>query len=334
MNVKSVTGDKRQENVLPCHRATVGTLARWHGRTRVVAVAALITASGCSASYSGERLFWQAQRQAAPILNARSSTPTPEQVAEAIAACELVITRVPQTVWAPRAYLLIASLHLRQRQYDKAREAYALVVQNYHKHQDLCLQARMHRAKSYEAQGLWDEAADAYYELADYYPWTAIGLQTPLYVAENYRRLRQAEEATEAYQRAVGRYTKLLPASPTKELTAKTKMLLAAALQRLDKWPEAARLMEELVAAPDGIDQAAVLMALGVAYQTELDDAANARHAYERLLTTFPQHPMSKIAKARLEKMGVSIPAELAARVDAAPLSSGGTLTIIPRKSP
>jgi tetratricopeptide (TPR) repeat protein len=294
-------------------------------------VAGLIAASGCSASYSGERLFWQAQRQAAPILNTRSSTPTLTQVAEAIAACELVIKRVPQTMWAPRAHLLIAALHARQRQYAQAREAYAQVLQNYSRYQAYCVQARAQIASTYEAEGAWDEAANAYYDIADYHPWTAIGLQAPLYVASGYQRRKQDEPANDAYRRAVERYTKLLPEAPTKELTAKTKVLLAAALQRLDKWPEAAGLLEELIAAPDGIDRAGALMSLGLLYQTKLHDAANARHAYERLLKEFPGHPVSKTAKARLEGMGVDIPAEIAARVDAAPISTGGNLTIIPR---
>ena len=96
---------------------------------RSVALACVLAGltAGCSASYSGERLFWRAEQLTKPLLQ-QTSPADPERVTQAIHAFEQVIPSAPGTVWAARAQLSIGSLEAMQQRYDNAREAYALVL--------------------------------------------------------------------------------------------------------------------------------------------------------------------------------------------------------------
>ena len=266
----------------------------------------VLALTGCSASYNSERLFWKAQQLNAPILKDPAHA-TPEQFAAAIHAFDQVIQKTPGTLWAARAQLATGTLHAMQKQYRQARDAYALVLQNYNRHQDLCLGARFSTAKTYEAEQNWDEAVRMYRELSDYHPWSVIGLEAPLYIARIYEVRKEPDEATKAYERAAGLYTKLMPDAPTPELATHAKGYLALAYQRLHEWDKAITILEELASAPQGTNRPLILITLGMIYQAKLDNSQKAEEAYTALLKEFPEHPLVKVAKVQLEHLGLSV---------------------------
>lgn len=266
-------------------------------------VAALLV-SGCSASYTGERLLWKAQRVSAPIATAPNQA-TPEQVAKAIAAFETVVTKAPGTVWAARAQVAIGSLYALQEQFVKAREAYTLVLLNAHEHQALCLTARFAIAKTYQMEEDWDAAIKAYEQLADYHPWSHLGLEAPLYIARTYEQRKEADEAGRAYERAARRYTNLIPDAPTPQIAIQIKSFLILAYQRLGEWDHATETLEDLASTPEGVNRPLVLISLGSIYQTKLASPKNAQRAYSQLIREFPENPLANAAKTQLERLGL-----------------------------
>jgi len=279
-------------------------------RARFVATAWVVGAlfsAGCSASYNGERLFWKAQHVSHDIIKDPTHA-TPEQLAKAIQAYELVTRKTPQTVWAAQAYVSIGSFYAIGKQYDKARDAYRMLLQNYAQYQELCERARLAIAMTFEAEQKWDDANKAYYEVADYHPWTKLGLEAPLYVAVSHQKRQEAEKATRAYERAVRIYLKLLPNAPNPEMAAQVKAYLSLAYQHLEEWEQAARLLEELlpIAKPEG--RPLILMTIGSIYEKKLHDPRKAQEVYTKLATEFPDHPFGKAAKTQLGQLGVSVP--------------------------
>ncbi len=265
-----------------------------------------ILLAGCSRSYNGERLFWKAQQLNAPIVKDLKAT-TPEQFAKATHAFERVIKEAAGTVWAARAQVAVGSLYSMQKQYGKAREAFALVLQNYNQYQDMCLGARFATARTYEAEKRWEEAVKVYTDIADYHRWTTVGLEAPLYIARTYEQRKQSEEARRAYERAVRRYTNLIPDAPTPELAVQVKGFLILAYQRLGDWEHAVQTLEDLVSTPAGTNRPTVLFSLGSIYQSKLLSPKKAQSAYSTLIQEFPDNPFSKVAKAQLEKMGLPV---------------------------
>jgi len=266
-----------------------------------------VLSAGCSASYNGERLFWKAEQVSREIIKDPAHA-KPEQLAKAIEAYQRVTTRTPQTAWAAQAYVSIGSFYAIGKQFDNARDAYQMVLQNYAQYQELCERARLAIAMTYQAEQKWDEADRSYYELADYHPWTTLGLEAPLYVAVVHQQRHESEKATRAYERAVRVYTKLIPDAPTPELAAQVKTYLAVAYQRLEEWDQTVKLLEELLPFAKETGKPMLLMTLGSIYEKKLHNSQKAGEAYTKLVTEFPDQPFGKAAKTQLERLGIPIP--------------------------
>jgi tetratricopeptide (TPR) repeat protein len=270
-----------------------------------LALALLI--SGCSASYNGERLLWKAQQLSTPIAKDPGRA-TPEQFAKAIEAFGQVIQKAPGTVWAARAQMATGSLYSLQKQFGRAREAYALVLQNYNNQKDVVLNARVATAKTYEQEQNWDEAVKVYNEIADYHPWSKLGLEAPIYVGVVYEKQGKPDEATKAFERAVRLYTKLVLDAPQPELAAQVKGYLTIAYNRLGQWDEAIKTLEGLASVSNGVNRPLVLLSLGSIYQSKLGNTEKAQEAYTKLIEEFPEHPFGKAARAQLERLGLPVP--------------------------
>jgi tetratricopeptide (TPR) repeat protein len=195
-----------------------------------------------------------------------------------------------------------------QKNFDEARKSYALVLQNYNRHQDICLGARLAKARTYEVEKNFDEAISSYNEIVDYHPWSGIGLASPLYTGRLFEVRKEKEKAKEAYQRAVKHYGKLIPDAPSPELEAQAKGYLAQAYESLGEWDEAIKILQEMINAPSGVNRPLALVMLGSIYQLRLKDADKAAMYYTKLINEFPDHQLVKLAKAQLEKMGRPIP--------------------------
>ena len=289
----------------------------------VLLISAALMLTGCSASYNGERLFWKAQRIDGPIMKDPNRA-TPEQFAEAIEAFSRVIQKTRGTEWAARAHAAIGSLHALQRQYGKAREAYATVLQEYSQYRTLCLGARLAIAKTYEIEQQWEEAVRVYQEISDFHPWSKIGLDAPLYIGAVHEKQGHPDQAAHAYERAVLRYLKLVSNAPTLDMVNQAKGYLALAYQRVGKWDETIKTLEELAEAPNGVNRPFVLLALGSLYQAKLGNEKKAEEAFTKLASEFPEHPYGKAAKTRLEHLGLSALPAPSALLRAAKQSEAG----------
>lgn len=260
----------------------------------------LAVLTGCSADYNGERLFWKAERLAVPLLKNPTSS-TPAQFAKTLSAFNEVIRRAPGTGWAAKAQLSTGSLYAMQKEYAKARDAYALVLQNYHRYPELCLNARYLTAKTYEIEKHWDEAIKIYKDIVEYHPWTKIGLEAPLYIAKTYEQQKKPDETITAYERAAHTYTKLIVEAPTPDLAGRAKGYLAVAYERLGKWNDAADILETLLSsATGGVNRPVALLTLAAIYQSKLDKPKKAADVYRKLIQEFPDHQLSQVAKAQL----------------------------------
>ena len=272
----------------------------------IPALCVAVLLAGCSAYYNGERWFWNAQHLQASIAKDLNHA-TPEQFAKLIEAFNLVTKKAPGTIWAARAQGMVASLYAVQQQYAKARSAFTIVIREYNQYQDLVLTARVAIAKTYELEQQWDEAVNIYQEISDYHPWSAIGLQAPLYVASQYEKQRKPELAKGAYDKALRFYTTRIPDAPSADMAAQAKGYLAQTLEQLGRWDQAAKTLEELLQAPQGSNRPLVLLVLGSIYQTKMQRPEKAVELYQQLVREFPQHPYVKIANIQLQHLHATI---------------------------
>lgn len=266
------------------------------------ALALILGASGCSASYRGERLFWHAQRLSAPIA-ANPGQAGPEQFARATEAFQEIVRKMPGTTWAAKSLAAIGSLQAMQQRFGEAMESYHAVLRDYGHERDTCLQTRIALAKLYELQNDWDRALAMYKELAVMHPWSRAALETPLYIGQWYEQHQDPARAEAAYRSAVSSYDRLLQDAPTNELTAQAKAYLALAHQELGQWQQSITILEELVKSPSGSTRPLALLTLGSLYQAKARRPEKAEAAYSVLAEEFPEHPFGKVAKLKLQHL-------------------------------
>ena len=275
-----------------------------------MSVFAALLVAGCSESYRAERMLWKAEH-ATQAITKDPSAATPEQVQQVVAAYGHVAEQAPGTLWGGQAQFVIGAFYGARKEYDHARQAFTLVLQNYNRFPSLCLRARIGIAKTYEAEDNWDEAVKMYREMADRHPWTKAGMDALLYVPAIYQKRQQADAATDAYERAVRIYNQLIPDVATPEMALQVKGYLVVAYQQLGEWDKAIALLQELHESPKA-NQPLVIMTLASIYQTKLSDPGKAAQYYTELLEQFPNHQLAKIATTRRDQLlGIHTPAPI-----------------------
>jgi hypothetical protein len=212
----------------PARRGLGGTI-RWAlPLACCLAIAVLVPSR--NHSYVAERLLWRVQQMARGLPAAEQASE--EQLALVGGALEHVIQAAPGTAGAAQAQMAIASLHARRGAYALAREAYVKAISTYDQFPKVNLQARLMLAKIYGVEQKWTEAAGVYAGIAERYPWSPIGLVSPLYAAQILERHGDAEQASHAYEQAVTQYTDLARHAPTKELEARAQQYADEAKRR------------------------------------------------------------------------------------------------------
>ena len=298
----------RQPATAPASSVTPAVRPAAFGKTTALLLLAGVLAagslSGCSNDYNGERLFWKASQIGGPLLTTTDLDKVDaQQATKAIAAYQHVIDSVPGSIWAARAQAAVGTIWAVQRQYDKARECYSLIFQNYNRYGELVLNARLAIAKTYEIEQRWDEAVKAYDEIMDYHPWSSVGMEAPIYVGRIYESRKNSEQASKAYERALRLYTKMIHDAPTPELAAQVKGYLALAYQRLARWDEAIRTLQEIVSQPTSPNRPLALLTLGAIYESKMSQPDQATSIYQQLIKEFPDHPLVRVAKLQLERI-------------------------------
>ncbi len=258
---------------------------------------------GCSKSYQGERLFWKASQRSAAVLRDPEKADA-EEFKRAIAAFQRVTDQTRGLIWGARAYLAIGSLQAAQHHYDEARKAYEQVVVYYDEFDELALTARLAIAKTYEAEQRFERAIDWYNQIVQFHPWSRIGLEAPLYVAQYYTQMGKVQRAQIAYEHAADIYRKRVEESPSQQMTNVANGYLAVTYQQLGDWKRAVEIMETL-AQQQGVDRAAILMRLGALYD-KLNRRDKSTEAYAALVKEFPEHPLSQEAKRHLGQPGAA----------------------------
>lgn len=273
-------------------------------------------ASGCSPEYSAERMYWHAQRAAEPVskdpLNA-----TPQQASRAIEGFQAVVDRAGGTSSAARAQFAIGSLHMMRQEYALARDAYKLAIRNYGQYRQFAYAARIALIKAYQALNDRSGALAAYKEIISEHPWTAIGIEAPLLLAESARRQGAAQEAEANLRAAAAHYQRLAGHAPSKEADLRIRGQLLSTYQRLGEWDKAVEILEDLSREKDGVNRPMVLLTMAALYETQLHRQGQARAIYQQLVKDYADQPAGQEAARRLE--GLSLAGKIPESAEAAP---------------
>lgn len=265
-------------------------------------------AYGCSAEYDAEKLYWRAERQALPV-SKNPSAASDEQMLAAVKAFESVVQQAAGTVSAAKSQFALGSLYAIRKDYPKAIEAYQLVIRNHSQFQDFLFAARIALANIYRIQQDRHNLIAVYKDISQYHPWSVLGLEVPLILADDAASQAHGDvdAGVTAYQAAAAYYINLFDKAPSEALTLRAKAQLVVVFQRLNKWAEAAALLEELAASKaNSVNRPMVMLTLASLYETKLKNPERAWQVYEQLAAEHADLPVGKAAAERLKAMAPS----------------------------
>ncbi len=183
--------------------------------------------SGCRENYLAEKAFYHAAQVLKKVTPADFKANPDQALQPAIKAFEKVAEDYPTTPKAAESLFNVAELRVKQNKFEDARQALAKILPNFSGKSDLASDARYRMAQLYEAEGFWQKAEKAYWEVAIYHPLQSKGLYAPLYVMLHYKQAQDKVHQDEAYQKAIEHYKRMLDQVGPIEASAGLKNSLA-----------------------------------------------------------------------------------------------------------
>jgi TolA-binding protein len=260
---------------------------------RVLALlCSLAILSGCSQTYQAEREYWKAEKMLTGVTKAMVKEQGPQVFDPVIASFKRVYEQFPGTAKAAESLFVISNLYLRQKKYDEAIRTLEKIIQNYSEFRDRAPEARYGIAGIYEATGEWEKAEKLFWETSEYSPYHQKGLYAPVHIILHYKKAKDKEGMTLAYQKAVDFYNRMLKQTGPIQAASSLKNYLALAQLANGSWREARATWDSLPKEfPDSNFAPLALLASGeLSWKKEELEAAAA--SYEEYLQKYPKHPL------------------------------------------
>jgi len=259
--------------------------------------------AGCSREYQSERYLYRAAKLAKNIVLAPESAP-PEAFNNALRAYELVFEKYPDTLSAKNARIAVGALYMARKENAKARETFKKAMDMYPDDKNILIQARFASARSYENEGLWDNALREYRGIMRDYPDTEMGMSLPMYIAKHYEKEKDSEGAANAYIEAVAYYTDVSEKNRNTVLGYKARYFITLCYLRQENWEGAVGSFERLVMDyPGARTIPASMRMISDISVNKLNDPARAIEIFQKFLAAYPNHPVRVFIQKGLEAL-------------------------------
>ncbi|MFC1631402.1 tetratricopeptide repeat protein [Candidatus Omnitrophota bacterium] len=176
--------------------------------TILLVVAGALTWITSGAEYAAEKLFYQAMKINQEIAVNPDVAP-PFMIDRVENKLKKLLERYPNTRTAKQANLSLIEFYLGNKKYEQAISAAEGTLEKYGQDRSFASRVQFLKGVAYEQQGQWPQALEEFLILRDEYTKTFLGLGIPLYIGEYYTTKGNDAQAAQAYQEAIGFYTRL-----------------------------------------------------------------------------------------------------------------------------
>ncbi|OGW84785.1 MAG: hypothetical protein A3C35_03400 [Omnitrophica bacterium RIFCSPHIGHO2_02_FULL_46_11] len=207
--------------------------------------------------------------------------------------------RYAQHSVAGRTTIHIGLLHQARKEFKKSREWFEKAMTEYfQKEPSSTADLKLLIGKSYQDEGLWDEAEKMYREIESNYSDTAAALQVPLVRFLHYRKVGEVEMSKKVLDEAIARYKRIMKERPNSKMAAYAKKFMFSAYTQKKDWNQfMASVDQELQNETVEERKGRWLFLKALIAENRLRDRERAAAFYQDFLARYPSHPLSQIAK-------------------------------------
>jgi len=270
---------------------------------KLIPIFIILILTGCSSNrFRAEKLFWQAEKIASKITKGKSKEDLADKdMDKIIAAYRRVVSNYPLEALAAKAQVIIANLYLMQEEPKKAQKELEQIIHNFFSRPKIASSAQFAIGEIFENQGKSDKALIEYQKVVDLYPLTPLGLSTPLYITQYYKKLGDTEGQRRAHRQAVRNYKKIILDYADTEVASMVQNYLAQAYLQQEDWDEAIKAWDEIIIKHPNTPQAIrSLITKAELRARELDDLEGAIKIYQDCIRKYPKAEFLKEIKLRL----------------------------------
>jgi TolA-binding protein len=250
--------------------------------------------AGCGGSYQAEKLYWNATKKYASVMQ-KPETASPADFTAMISAVREVVKRYPGWENSAKLQYQIGTMFAARDDYATAEKELKDVYMNFPAQPEVGARSLFSIGSIYEHRGDWNTALAKYNELIDRYPASETGLQTLMYLAKHYQKNKQAAEAEKAFTRANRAYTSLIEAYPYTNWMPSLQSLLIATYGEQGKWKEAIAMLEATAKKyPDGDAAPVSLYRAAIIYRDVLKDQDKALALFRKIIQEYPKSKLGK----------------------------------------
>lgn len=223
---------------------------------------------------------------------------------KAIEVYEEFVRRNPESKIVRHARFQIGRLYFIKDDFTKAREIFEEILKDYPKEIELCTNAQLAVAASYEKEGSRDKTLEAYVKLKADYPDTKAGLGVPLFIAQYYLREKRVEDAESAFREAIAGYEKLIKENLNPALSAEAQDFISLAYLNQQKWAQAIGSLKVLTDKyPDNPKASMSLFTIAAIYKKQLQEPKNAIETFQKFIQQYPGHKLASLARSEIESL-------------------------------
>lgn len=207
------------------------------------------------------------------------------------------------SLYAPTAMIQLGSALLRKERYQEARQVLDQLLGLEYASEHHPLAQRM-IAVSYEEQGQYNQARDAYTAIIEKYPTHSIAYETYLYLPEFFEKQGKKQLSDQWYNRAEAFFMDMRTGYARKTVGAAAQEYLARLYIKYEQWNDAVKALKRLAEDYGDFRFAGdAYLRIGAIFQNRLNQLDSARIYYQKQIDVYPGLRPSELAMQSIETL-------------------------------
>ena len=215
-----------------------------------------------------------------------------------------LLERPADSTYTPKAILESGQVMFLNRRFSEARQRLYNLLDNFDYARELYPQAQLFIGISYEEEGDFRSAEDAYTAVIENYPTNSLAFDTYLRLPEFFAKQDKNQMERQWYNRAEDFYKNTGEDYEDHALGVAASEYLARFYIRYEKWYDAVDALKEMLRKyPDYRVSNNALFQIASIFDLRLDMPDSAKHYYQKQIDTYPDVPVSRKAKEKLQQL-------------------------------
>lgn len=259
-----------------------------------------------NSEYVAERDLWRINQKFQKVNGDPQSYPT-SVFDDLISLYNHFIKVHDQSTLVPSAHLWIGKVYMIKKDYKKAREKFEWMAKQYEGVDNVSVSAVAEIGRTYGLENDLPNVMIIYDRIIKEYPYTDLGMNTPILKAQYLLKNRKVEESAQAFNNAIQYYKKIIDEYEESAVEFTAMRLLAACYVATEQWQRAVNQFGEVLnvyAKPDYLTIRRtdnILKSINSISVGQLGDISLPINIYQKFIEEHPQHPFNKILEQMIK---------------------------------